>query len=244
MNSRRQFILKSSLASTVLIATNPFNLLSKPSSSTSLFLLNNNKVIFLHTGDHNENINELAAKVRLMKATNSKLLLLHATTNSGSAVPSLKYDILLPTINSVGGAPVFHHITYKGKIKIGVLVAKAEEINGVQEINALSSWLKNEKKCHFVVCLSELGFKNKEGADDLQIAENSTHIDMILGGHARNICKGPYIARNKNKEEVIINSSISANHDFANIEVQFDQNNNKSKVWMNHLHKRNFSHST
>ncbi|MDR2362006.1 MAG: metallophosphatase [Prevotellaceae bacterium] len=44
--------------------------------------------------------------------------------------------------------------------------------------NALAKQLKNEEHCHLVVCLSHIGHE-----DDFTLAENSSDIDIIIGGH-------------------------------------------------------------
>ncbi len=68
-----------------------------------------------------------------------------------------------------------------------------------------------------------LGFKNKKGLDDRTLAERSTHIDIIIGNHAKNHSPFPVVARNREREEVIIHSAADNGFGLGNIEVEFDE---------------------
>lgn len=51
--------------------------------------------------------------------------------------------------------------------------------------NKMALFLKKEKKCDLIICLSHLG-SNKKSAEinDFKIAQNSRNIDVIIGGHS------------------------------------------------------------
>jgi 5'-nucleotidase len=97
-------------------------------------------------------------------------------------------------------------------------------------MNTLSAYLKKEKNCAVVVCLSQLGYKNKNMPDDIMLAERSTHLDIIIGGHADNFHSHPIIALNSKNGEVIIHSAAGDVTAFGKIEIDFDGQGRKKSV--------------
>ncbi|MBL0145736.1 MAG: hypothetical protein IPP48_08220 [Chitinophagaceae bacterium] len=128
-----------------------------------------------------------------------------------------------------------YRIVYKGDIKVGVIKALAGEKNTVQRINTLSAYLKKEKDCQLVVCLSQLGFKNKVVLDDIKLAQQSTNVDVIIGGHLSNFSAYPFVAQNTNKAEVIIQSATDNGFALGNIEIEFDNTLAKKSIAINNL---------
>ena len=104
-------------------------------------------------------------------------------------------------------------ILKKGKLRIGViginiqpkgLIATANYAgmkynDPVKTANELASKLRREYKCDLVVCLSHLGY----GAD-LDLAESSRHIDLIIGGHSHTYLKEPTERLNLDNKPVTI----------------------------------------
>ena len=73
---------------------------------------------------------------------------------------------------------------------IGGIVAKnnikgLSYINPIDTVNALAAELKNEKMCDFVLLLSHCGYYggSKSSPGDIDIAEMSENVDIIVGGH-------------------------------------------------------------
>ena len=65
--------------------------------------------------------------------------------------------------------------------------------------------LKHDEKCDLVICLSHLGYKYDHAkVSDIQLAQNSKSIDIIIGGHTHTFMDKPDIYRNKEGENVII----------------------------------------
>ena len=57
--------------------------------------------------------------------------------------------------------------------------------------NKMATFLKKEKKCDLIICLSHLGSSKKsEGINDYKIAKNSRNIDVIIGGHSHSMIEG------------------------------------------------------
>jgi 5'-nucleotidase len=129
-----------------------------------------------------------------------------------------------------------YKIVWKGNIKTAVIGAgqSASDCGScsdpLKEMNELATMLKNEKHCDLVVCLSQLGYKNKKAVDDITLAQQSTDIDIIIGGHSRTFMQRPTIVLNKNKQEVIINHAGHSGIVLGRIDIGFDEQRRKSKV--------------
>ena len=67
--------------------------------------------------------------------------------------------------------------------------------------------LKQNEKCDLVICLSHLGYKYSDPkiVCDIQLAQKTKDIDLIIGGHTHTFLDKPVIEKNLNGKEVIIN---------------------------------------
>lgn len=89
----------------------------------------------------------------------------------------------------------------------------------------ISSFLKEQKKCHLVVCLSHLGFDYKEDKiSDLRLAAESHHIDLIIGGHTHTFLDEPVKIKNKNNREVLVSQAGWAGLRLGRIDYHFKKN--------------------
>ena len=189
-------------------------------------------MLLLHTGHFTSPsaYTKTVSRITTLKSEHRNVALLHA----GNAMPEnpeqLKYDASLQHNSSNSLKPAAYRIMYKGSIKMGVLSAGSGENNSIEEINAIASYLKKQKNCDLVVCLSQLGYKNKNGVDDYTLASESTNLDLIIGGHAEKFSNHPMIVLNKNKEEVIINHSTGSELDLGKIEICFNDKRQKSFI--------------
>lgn len=198
MKSRRNFIAKTSMAATALLVLRPFNSLAS-SAIRSIEMGNNNKLVLIHTGNNPIYINYAERKISSLAKSNHNLLL-------------LKQDTSFNVDN--------YEIVFRENIKTGII--KVLTGDKISAINDLSFYLKKEKNCQLVVCLSELGYKNKNGIDDITLAEKSSYIDIIIGNHAINHTPFPIVACNSKREEVIIQHAAENGFGLGNIEIEFD----------------------
>ena len=112
----------------------------------------------------------------------------------------------------------------------------------IEKVINLSAYLKKEKNCSVVVCLSQLGYRNKNTPDDITLAKKSTHIDIIIGGHANNFQVNPVIALNNSNCEVIIHAAAGDPTAVGKIEIDFDEKGQKKYVsFTNQLSKATIS---
>ena len=80
--------------------------------------------------------------------------------------------------------------------------------NPIEVAQDMTRILKEEKKCDLIICLSHLGFKYKdepEKPSDIQLAQKTKNIDLIIGGHTHTFLDKPVIEKNSEGKEVLIN---------------------------------------
>lgn len=225
MSTRRKFLLSGSMATAAVLATRPFTAVANSLSPLTGFQINHNNLVLAHTGNK---ISGSGAQPHLTKLKNKNynLILLHA----GDQTPAKQdgYDASMHTGESCSVAAGDYKIIYKGNIKTGIITATSQ--SALPDINSLAAYLKKEKNCNLVVCLSQLGYKTTTGLNDLELAAQSTHLDIIIGGHATDFCKSPVTALNKNKEEVIINHAATEGLAMRKIEIGFDNKGRKHQL--------------
>ncbi|QEE49953.1 bifunctional metallophosphatase/5'-nucleotidase [Flavobacterium alkalisoli] len=78
----------------------------------------------------------------------------------------------------------------------------------VEVAKDITKTLKQDEKCDLVICLSHIGFLYKNEPNkvcDITLAQKTRNIDLIIGGHTHTFLKKPYIEKNLDGEEVLIN---------------------------------------
>lgn len=231
--------MQGSLATTALLTAKPFSSIANVLAPITGYSINDNKIVLVHTrhydtGSRQQTIEQIT---RLKKNTGN-LLLLQAGQANGAMTAQLPYDAAMKPEECVSISTNNYKIIHKGDIKIGIITATAGQKATIKNINSLAARLKKERNCQVVICLSQLGYKNTTSIDDLKLAERSTHLDIIIGGHPDNFSPRPVIARNSERAEVIIHSDAGNGFAFGNIEIDFDGKRNKRSIAINDLTKR------
>jgi len=91
--------------------------------------------------------------------------------------------------------------------------------------NKWATYLKEEEKCDFVICLSHLGYKYDENkVSDRALAQSSSNIDLIIGGHTHTFMKEPERLNNKAGKPVLINQVGWAGIILGRLDVFFERN--------------------
>jgi len=77
----------------------------------------------------------------------------------------------------------------------------------ISNANRVAEELKNQKQCDLVICLSHLGFKYDDPnlVSDIQFAEKSKNIDLIIGGHTHTFLKKPEKIKNADGKKILVN---------------------------------------
>lgn len=129
-----------------------------------------------------------------------------------------------------------YKIFRKGNVKIGVF-GLGIELDGlvdkrlfqgtiytdpISTANKISDQLKNKDKCDYVICLSHLGLKyNGNKVSDNVLAEKTSGIDLIIGGHTHSFLDSPEKKVNLSGEQVLISQAAWAGLRLGVIKVIF-----------------------
>ncbi|MBK9734144.1 MAG: metallophosphatase [Saprospiraceae bacterium] len=132
-----------------------------------------------------------------------------------------------------------YKIFKKGDIKIGVfgigielkglvpdaLYKNTIYSNPIEAANKYSTYLREEEKCDFVICLSHLGYKYDENKiSDRVLAAGTSNIDLIIGGHTHTFMKEPERMLNIANKPVLINQVGWAGIILGRLDVFFERN--------------------
>ncbi len=122
-------------------------------------------------------------------------------------------------------------IELKGLVP-GNLYGDTQYLDPITQVNEIARILKEEEKCDFIICLSHLGYEYKsDKISDKVLAENSYHIDLILGGHTHTFMEQPdSTVKNKNGHPVIINQAGWAGIMLGRLDIYFEKSKKKNCV--------------
>lgn len=230
MPSRRNFLIQGGLATSAMIALKPLNAIAGTSSTLTSLTSSSGKLVFLHTIGNNSAVgNDLVQYVNSVRSANKRTILIKAD-HAVEEMASLKYDVCISDNGENPGIKGEYKIVTKGNIKTGIISALPTDENVLNKVNSLSAYLKNVKNCAVVVCLSQLGYKNENNTDDVSLAKESSHLDIIISGHADNFHPHPVIALNNRNHEVIIHSAASSPDAIAKIEIDFNEFGDKKLI--------------
>jgi hypothetical protein len=232
MTNRRFFLVQGTLATTAMFILKPLTSIGGAVSQFTEFNGSYGKLTLLHTASVNtytaDNALQYLAK---LKSTHTHSILLDAGQGMEYETASLPYDVSINRDSSESAITGDYKILNKGNIKTGVIFAKTADIDMIQKVNSLAAFLKKEKKCTLVVCLSQLGYKNNNNIDDISLAKNSNDLDIIIGGHVNNFHKNPVVLLNNKNSEVIIHSAAGDFASMGKIEIDFDNQGRKKHIY-------------
>lgn len=101
----------------------------------------------------------------------------------------------------------------------------------IAEANKMAKHLKYEQGCDLVICLSHLGYKYEEKkVSDMDLAYQSRHIDLILGGHTHTFFTKPDEFQNADGAKVLVNQVGWAGIYLGRLDFYFEHKKNKILV--------------
>ena len=104
------------------------------------------------------------------------------------------------------------------------LFGNTRYIDPLQQANHYASLLKNEEKCDFIICLSHLGYAYNDGQiSDHTLAQQTEHIDLIIGGHTHTFVDQPTSLKNRSNKEVLITQVGWAGIVLGRLDVYFER---------------------
>lgn len=133
-------------------------------------------------------------------------------------------------------------VVKKGDLRIGItgvgielkglvpdnLYANTVYLDPVRAANEQADFLKTRKNCDMVICLSHLGDRYQENkVSDEVLANESEHIDLIIGGHTHRFFDAPRVYHNRIGHEVIVNQVGWAGLRLGRLDFVFSGGNRK-----------------
>ena len=143
---------------------------------------------------------------------------------------SIRNQYKTPTVNcnySIEHSPLKelikpYKIVKRGSLKIGI-TGVGIDLNGllaptaykgiiyndpVLKLQETVTQLRNKENCDFVIVLSHLGYKyDSDKIDDIKLAERTTGVDLILGGHTHTFLNKPSRITNPEGKAVLVNQA-------------------------------------
>ena len=139
-----------------------------------------------------------------------------------------------------------YKIFYKDDIKVGVFGLGVELeglVGGLQygdtiyldpmvKAAEMSHMLKKEMKCDLVICLSHIGYSNKDEnkPSDINLAKQSKNIDLIIGGHSHTFIDKPYKFMNSDNKEIYVCQVGWAGIKLGRLDFYFEKKSKKKFV--------------
>lgn len=129
-------------------------------------------------------------------------------------------------------------------IKLEGLVGKKDYgetkyLDPVEIAQHYSEFLRNEKKCDLVICLSHIGYDYKDEPkkiSDKILAAQTDGIDLILGGHTHTFLPEPQAFVNKKGKNVLVNQVGWAGLLLGKLDFYFDKSKNVKNIsWNNQV---------
>lgn len=116
-----------------------------------------------------------------------------------------------------------YKIVYIGQLKIGVTGVGSQLpassgvtcLPPVEAASKMATMLKNEDGCDVVICLSQ--------ADNYKMAMESTHIDLVIGGHEKGVLYSSLVLKNVQGQEVCLNQTNRDLNMVGNMKMMFNE---------------------
>jgi 5'-nucleotidase len=143
-----------------------------------------------------------------------------------------------------------YRVYKKGKLRIGVfgvgielqglvpesLFGSTKYLDPVQKANETASFLRKNKNCDLVICLSHLGYRYSDNkVSDIILAKESENIDLIIGGHTHTFLDAPVMQKNKKGNDVIINQVGWAGIILGRLDFEFSKISKKKLTQANRI---------
>ena len=173
------------------------------------------------------------------------------------ALPNAKFPFITSNYDFsntiLDGKTEKYKIYKKNGIKVGLfgvgieldgLVGKKQYqetkyLNPVEIAQHYADFLRKEKGCDLVICLSHIGYDYRDDADkisDKKLAAQTDNIDLILGGHTHTFLPEPQSFINKSGKNVLVNQVGWAGLLLGRIDFYFDKNKSLQNIsWNNQV---------
>jgi 5'-nucleotidase len=151
-------------------------------------------VVTIGNHEFDNGIDELARRLKSLKAD-----VVCANYNfDGTALEGLiqPYTIVRKAGKKIGFIGLLTNIMEVVDVNIAKALAYQEP---AEVVNRLAGFLKEEKNCDMVICLSHLGY-----GDDKDLAASVRNVDLIVGGHTHTLLDDKQIVKDLDGKDVVI----------------------------------------
>jgi len=140
------------------------------------------------------------------------------------AAAHARFPIVVCNYDFAGTPMEYRHVprlvVRKGDLRIGItgvgielqglvpqeLYGGTRYLDPVAEADRQAHQLRRREGCDLVICLSHLGDAYKDGkVSDERLAQDTEHIDLIIGGHTHRFFDAPRVYRNRAGRPVAVN---------------------------------------
>lgn len=171
------------------------------------------------------------------------------------ALPAAKFPFITSNYDFsntiLDGRTEKYKVLNKNGIKVGLfglgvelegLVGKnnygeTKYLDPVEIATDYTKFLRNEKRCDLVICLSHLGYEYREEPSkisDVHLAAKTEGIDLILGGHTHTFFDEPRNFTNKAGRNVLVNQVGWAGLFLGRLDYYFNRNRSIKRIsWNN-----------
>jgi len=102
----------------------------------------------------------------------------------------------------------------------------------IKKATEMEQFLKYNQKCDLIICLSHLGYQYKENkVSDIVLAQNTKHIDLIIGGHTHTFLPQPSPIKNLGGKLTLVNQVGFAGINLGRVDFVFDNIKNKKILY-------------
>lgn len=110
------------------------------------------------------------------------------------------------------------------------LAGNAQYLDPIGEGNKITTFLKKEMHCDYIICLSHLGYSYKDHKiSDQRMAPLLSHTDLILGGHTHTFLDNAYITKNAEGNPLVINQVGWGGTMLGRLDIEFERNHKKNR---------------
>ena len=151
-------------------------------------------VVTIGNHEFDNGIDELARRLKSLKAD----VVCANYDFDGTALEGLiqPYTIVRKAGKKIGFIGLLTNIMEVVDVNIAKVLSYQEP---AEVVNRLAEYLKEEKNCDMVICLSHLGFGH-----DKDLAASVRNVDLIVGGHTHTLLDDKQIVKDLDGKDVVI----------------------------------------
>jgi len=104
-------------------------------------------------------------------------------------------------------------------------------LDPVEVARDMEATLLSRHRCNLIICLSHLGYSYRHNkVSDLVVAANTSHTDIIIGGHTHTVLDPPAVVANSLNQPVTIAQAGSGGVRMGVLNIYFEEGNNQKMV--------------